>query len=72
MSTPPLSKEEWLKRKGCIEDALRKGYPPPGTAGIHGKGAIAIAAHAMKMGPAFDKLLYKLGLSVSKIMQGQP
>lgn len=52
MSTPPLSKEEWLKRKACIEDALRKGYPPPGTAGIHGKGAIAIAAAAMKMGPA--------------------
>ena len=25
-----------------------------------------------KTGTAFDKLLYKLGLSVSKIMQGQP
>lgn len=52
MPTPPLSKQEWMRRKAVIEDALRKGYPPPGTAGVHGRGAIAMAAATLKMGPA--------------------
>ena len=52
MPTPPLNLTEWKRRKGVIEDALRKGYPPPGTAGQHIRGAIAIAAEALGIGPA--------------------
>jgi hypothetical protein len=52
MPTPPLSKDEWLKRKELIEDALRKGYAPPGTRGIHAIGAIRAAAEAMKVNSA--------------------
>jgi hypothetical protein len=50
--TPPLNKQEWTRRKAVIEDALRKGHPPPGTAGSHIRGAIAIAAEALGIGPA--------------------
>ena len=52
MATPPLSKSEWAKRKAKIEEALKAGYPPPGTTGIHVPGAISMAARAMKLGPA--------------------
>jgi len=52
MPTPPLSKDEWTKRKALIEDALRKGYAPPGTRGIHAIGAIRAAAEAMKVNSA--------------------
>jgi len=49
--TPSLSKQEWQRRKASIEDALRKGYPPPGTHGQHGAGAIRTAAKALKISP---------------------
>lgn len=52
MPTPPLSRAEWGKRKTLIEDALRKGYAPPGTRGIHAIGAIRAAAEAMKVNSA--------------------
>lgn len=52
MPTPPLSKPEWMRRKAVIEDALRKGHPPPGTGGQHIRGAIATAAEALGIGPA--------------------
>lgn len=52
MPTPPLNLTEWKRRKIVIEDALRKGHPPPGTAGSHGRGAIAVAAEALGIGPA--------------------
>jgi hypothetical protein len=50
--TPPLNKQEWNRRKAVIEDALRKGHPPPGTGGQHVRGAIATAAEALGIGPA--------------------
>lgn len=52
MPTPPLSLAEWKKRKALIEDALKKGYAPPGTRGIHAIGAIRAAAEAMKVNSA--------------------
>ena len=52
MPTPPLNKQEWQRRKAVIEDALRKGHPPPGTSRMHVLGAIARAAQALKIGPA--------------------
>ena len=52
MPTPPLNKQEWQRRKAVIEDALRKGHPPPGTGGQHVRGAIATAAEALGIGPA--------------------
>ncbi len=52
MPTPPLNLTEWKRRKAVIEDALKKGHPPPGTGGQHVRGAIAIAAQALKIGPA--------------------
>lgn len=51
MPTPPLNLTEWKRRKAVIEEALRKGHPPPGTAGSHVLGAIAVAAAALKIGP---------------------
>lgn len=51
MPTPSLSKQEWKRRKASIEEALKKGYPPPGTHGQHGAGAIRIAAKALKISP---------------------
>jgi hypothetical protein len=47
-----LSRHEWDKRRALIEDALRKGHPPPGTQGVHVDGAIATAAKALKLSPA--------------------
>lgn len=41
-----------MRRKRAIEDALRKGYPPPGTAGNHVVGAIRKAAESFKINPA--------------------
>ena len=52
MPTPPLNLTEWKRRKAVIEDALRKGHPPPGTGGQHVRGAIAAAAEALGIGPA--------------------
>jgi len=52
LPTPPLNLTEWKRRKAVIEDALRKGHPPPGTSGQHTRGAIAAAAVAPKIGPA--------------------
>jgi len=52
LPTPPLNLTEWKRRKAVIEDALKKGHPPPGTAGSHIRGAIAIAAEALGIGPA--------------------
>lgn len=44
-----MSREQWDKRKATIEDALKKGYPPPGTKGLHAQGAVRMAAASMKM-----------------------
>ena len=52
MPTPPISRKEWNRRKALIEKALKKGYPPPGTAGVHGDGAIRVAAKAMRVSPS--------------------
>lgn len=52
MSTPPLTLSEWTKRKAAIEEALKKGYAPPGTRGLHAIGAIRAAAEAMKLNSA--------------------
>lgn len=52
MATQPISRAEWDKRRAKIEEALKAGYPPPGTAGLHVPGAIATAAKAMGLGPA--------------------
>lgn len=52
MPTPPLNRQEWNRRKAVIEEALRKGHPPPGTSGVHIRGAIATAAAALRIGAA--------------------
>jgi len=51
MPTATLSKEVWKKRKAQIEEALRKGYPPPGSHGKHGMGAIRMAATSLGISP---------------------
>lgn len=51
MPTATLSKEVWKKRKAQIEEALRKGYPPPGSHGKHGIGAIRAAASSLNISP---------------------
>jgi hypothetical protein len=49
MPVQPISRAQWDERKALIEDALRKGYPPPGTVGLHQLGAVRVAANSLKL-----------------------
>lgn len=49
MPTPPVSKEEVLRRIAAIEDCLKRGFAPPGVPS-KGNGALAQAALEMNTG----------------------
>lgn len=52
MPNPALSKDEWGKRVKVIEEALRKGFTPPGKISSTKRGAIAVAAESIGLSPA--------------------
>ena len=52
MPTPPLPEAEWNRRRKVIEQALKKGYVPPGKISNGKRGAIAEAADSIGLSPA--------------------